>query len=1436
MVYDDDHSDNDHPGEYYHDSDHLDGESDDLVEHHLDSDESAESDHFGHDYDHELEMDEHEHHHEDDEHNDAHNMSARDFLNNLRENFNTDNTGNININEILPELFSMFGENNVASFRRNENTNRSSRGAILVTNVANATEDPYIAMESMIELSEMLLMTNQLVLERVIPLDRLLIALVDVLKENSLAGELELQLQTCRCLYNLFEAHERSIAVAVEKGIIKYLQAKLNEISFIDLAEQLLETLELISRVAGDAIFANGNLPSYLQYFDFFTIHAQRKAISIISNSCVHNVSSIKDFQEQLKDVIVALKPIFLNSNDHYIITRCIYIMCSVCYDPEYSAVAYTDLIDGEYVSRIFNLFCNTSISSDNKIKCSEILTHSISYNSETRKYILENIDLVDIFTQCLMKFSKSSASSIHETIMFVPKALLLTISRFITFFFPFEPDRFLTIKGKYIKNESLFENNEAVCKLVEGLTPLLTDFYTNSMSFNIRRFTLLGLLRMTQCMNEETAIKLRNCLTKLLVSSLAQGKSSLEEGSKKADKLKVLIIELLLLSKMLVEKFPKVFVEAFHRDGIFDLLTSINKHIVGEIDQLSEPPQQTEADSFDTDEELNIAALDEEEDVIFSEDNEDIPNERKPTRLVFLTWKTLDELNLTGKINTLCEFLLSILEDDSGSEMEKFQHPRHIVSLIEDMELNLNCYENLLKFWTMVKQCIFLNNTTLSSFEVSSIGLVTAVSKKLQAIRSLSNTKMKNAIQEAFGDNLVEFVNILQSALTRTESFMVLECGLNGEEGGMNSLSSQIRLVLTYDGNEREYESLSFSIISIQCIATYKTLTMFIKDRIVKDRFFSRILPLANERNDENTSREFELTSLKDIEYEFFYENEKLYFNDTIFGSIFKILRGKCKDVSKLWNEVQKIRFQSKPSLVEITKEEEKDTDMIDAYNEVPSKKDATTHYKSIIDIMAVLKILRPCINDDKIFINSKLSAKLARQLDEPLIVASGILPEWLLNITKDFYFLFPFDSRLLLLQSSSFGYGRLIQIWKNRMGDEKTLSSDDPILQLGRMTRSKLAIHRTDILVSALKILDDYSDLSTILEFQYIDEEGTGLGPTLEFYATVSKEFAKRSLNLWRADTYNVLDKSDTAAAEYIDGDLFPKPLKEESPHKDRIIELFSYLGKFIARSMLDSRIVDFRFNEFFFQLAHWIAQEGKIRLDDLIDSIELIALVDKQLESSLRYIYDNRHNEDIIRELSLTFVLPGTDIELVSNGQKLSVHSGSVTNYIRYIISYTIGDGIFEQIKSFIDGFSTVFPYENLLILTPGELVELFGNLEEDWSMETLYASIEANHGYSMDSQIVTDIISILSKFDKSQRRLFLQFLTGSPKLPIGGFKMLKPKFTIVLKHAEDDLQPDQYLPSVMTCANYLKLPKYSTKAVLEQRLMQAIEEGGSAFLLS
>lgn len=75
-----------------------------------------------------------------------------------------------------------------------------------------------------------------------------------------------------------------------------------------------------------------------------------------------------------------------------------------------------------------------------------------------------------------------------------------------------------------------------------------------------------------------------------------------------------------------------------------------------------------------------------------------------------------------------------------------------------------------------------------------------------------------------------------------------------------------------------------------------------------------------------------------------------------------------------------------------------------------------------------------------------------------------------------------------------------------------------------------------------------------------------------------------------------------------------------------------------------------------------------------------------------------------------------------------------------------------------------------------------------------------------------------------------------MTGSPRLPVGGLARLTPRLTVVKKSPEQGVSPNAYLPSVMTCANYFKLPDYSSKEIMKERLTTAINEGQGAFYLS
>ena len=114
--------------------------------------------------------------------------------------------------------------------------------------------------------------------------------------------------------------------------------------------------------------------------------------------------------------------------------------------------------------------------------------------------------------------------------------------------------------------------------------------------------------------------------------------------------------------------------------------------------------------------------------------------------------------------------------------------------------------------------------------------------------------------------------------------------------------------------------------------------------------------------------------------------------------------------------------------------------------------------------------------------------------------------------------------------------------------------------------------------------------------------------------------------------------------------------------------------------------------------------------------------------------------------------------------------------------------------------------------------------------------LAEAIHADHGYTADSPAIRKLVHALRTFSPAEQRQFLQFVTGSPRLPVGGLRALRPPFTVVRKSHEPPLSADDYLPSAMTCANYLKLPDYTTEDILLAKLRVAMTEGQGSFHLS
>ncbi|XP_060098250.1 E3 ubiquitin-protein ligase TRIP12 isoform X3 [Heteronotia binoei] len=490
--------------------------------------------------------------------------------------------------------------------------------------------------------------------------------------------------------------------------------------------------------------------------------------------------------------------------------------------------------------------------------------------------------------------------------------------------------------------------------------------------------------------------------------------------------------------------------------------------------------------------------------------------------------------------------------------------------------------------------------------------------------------------------------------------------------------------------------------------------------------------------------------------------------------------------------------------------------------------------------------------------FINSKLTAKANRQLQDPLVIMTGNIPTWLTELGKSCPFFFPFDTRQMLFYVTAFDRDRAMQRLLDTNPEINQSDSQDSRVA-PRLDRKKRTVNREELLKQAESVMQDLGSSRAMLEIQYENEVGTGLGPTLEFYALVSQELQRADLGLWRGEEVTLANpKGSQEGTKYIHNlqGLFALPFGRTAKpaHIAKVKMKFRFLGKLMAKAIMDFRLVDLPLGLPFYKWM--LRQETSLTSHDLFNidpvvarsvyHLEEIVRQKRRLEQDKSQTKENLQyaletltmNGCSVEDLGLDFTLPGfPNIELKKGGKDMPVNIHNLEEYLRLVIFWALNEGVSRQFDSFRDGFESVFPLSHLQYFYPEELDQLLcGSKTDTWDAKTLMECCRPDHGYTHDSRAVKFLFEILSSFDSEQQRLFLQFVTGSPRLPVGGFRSLNPPLTIVRKTFESTENPDDFLPSVMTCVNYLKLPDYSSIEIMREKLLIAAREGQQSFHLS
>ncbi|KHJ77570.1 HECT-domain protein [Oesophagostomum dentatum] len=171
----------------------------------------------------------------------------------------------------------------------------------------------------------------------------------------------------------------------------------------------------------------------------------------------------------------------------------------------------------------------------------------------------------------------------------------------------------------------------------------------------------------------------------------------------------------------------------------------------------------------------------------------------------------------------------------------------------------------------------------------------------------------------------------------------------------------------------------------------------------------------------------------------------------------------------------------------------------------------------------------------------------------------------------------------------------------------------------------------------------------------------------------------------------------------------------------------------------------------------------------------------------------------------------------IDLVPGGRNIRV---TVDNRLEYIRTY-VNLFLYKRIEPLVDamraGVSTVIDPGWLAMFSPSELQTLVSGADADLDVDDMMKHTAVhNIRDEADRDYMNLFWSVVSEMSPEDKRGLLKFITGCSRPPIEGFKMLYPAIGIQLVHDSD------HLPTSATCMNLFKLPIYSSRAKLEDKL--------------
>uniref|UniRef100_A0A1I8Q8E3 E3 ubiquitin-protein ligase SMURF1 n=1 Tax=Stomoxys calcitrans TaxID=35570 RepID=A0A1I8Q8E3_STOCA len=221
-----------------------------------------------------------------------------------------------------------------------------------------------------------------------------------------------------------------------------------------------------------------------------------------------------------------------------------------------------------------------------------------------------------------------------------------------------------------------------------------------------------------------------------------------------------------------------------------------------------------------------------------------------------------------------------------------------------------------------------------------------------------------------------------------------------------------------------------------------------------------------------------------------------------------------------------------------------------------------------------------------------------------------------------------------------------------------------------------------------------------------------------------------------------------------------------------------------------------------------------------------------VDPELHRSLTWMLEN----NITNVIESTFSVENNSFgalvvhELKPSGASIAVTEENKREYVKLYVNYRFMRGIEQQFLALQKGFCELIPSHLLRPFDERELELVIGGISSidvnDWRNNT-----RLKHCTPETTQVIW-FWQVVESYSSEMRARLLQFVTGSSRVPLQGFRALQgstgavgPRlFTI---HLTADV-PTQNLPKAHTCFNRIDLPPYDSYQLLYDKLTQAVEE--------